>query len=269
MIATSLTAFVLASCSQSSQTVDPSALQELSDLSHIHSVATDGRDVFLATHHGLYVYQDNKWKLRGDDFDVMGLSFDNGIFYASGHPGSQQDLPDPVGVLTSEDSGNTWVPQSLTGEVDFHLLEVVDKNLIGAAASHNAVMSSADGGMTWKTLPTPNFTDMSLNPLKSAELLMADGKGLRLSKDFGSSFVSVTGPSGVNAVEWHRNFIFVATSESFYRSASLDEAFDKTEYSFNKISDIHAEGDLVVFMDAAGIHLSSDRGLTFELIGNV
>ena len=266
IIALSLIALLMSGCTQNTQTDDTSGLVELSDLSHIHSVATDGQDVYAASHHGLYVLQENKWKLRGDDFDIMGLSFDNGVFYASGHPGPLQNLPDPVGVLTSQDGGNTWSPLSLTGEVDFHLLEVVDENFIGVAASHNSVFSSTDGGNKWNTVSTPNFTDLSVNPQNSTAVLLADGNGLMLSEDFGISFKSVLSLDGVTKVEWHQDGIFAATKNNLYRGADLQGTFAKMEYKFDEISDIHAEGDLVVVMDAIGIHLSSDKGLTFDLI---
>jgi hypothetical protein len=58
----------------------------LGDLEHIHSVATDGEDFFLASHHGLSLWAEDAWQLQGDEFDVMGLAIEDGVFYASGHP---------------------------------------------------------------------------------------------------------------------------------------------------------------------------------------
>jgi hypothetical protein len=84
-------AFGLTGCSASSDGVD------FAQLEHVHSVATDGEEFFLASHHGLYAWSGGSWHLRGEEFDVMGLAFDNGVFYASGHPGPTQDYPTPWG----------------------------------------------------------------------------------------------------------------------------------------------------------------------------
>lgn len=262
-------ALLLSACSQTTEVSQSPVVQDLSDLSHIHSIATDGQDVYVASHHGLYVLQSDDWKLRGDDFDIMGLSFDNGVFYASGHPGPLQNLPDPVGVLTSDDNGNTWTPLSLTGEVDFHLLEVVGQNFIGVAASHSSVLRSTDGGNTWNTVSTPNFTDFSLNPLNSSELLLATGNGVLLSQDFGNTFKDQDSPAGVSLVEWHKDSIFLASKNKLFRGANIESEFAEVNYKFEKIVDLHAEGEVVVVMDATGIHVSRDKGATFNLIATL
>ena len=68
----------------------------LGDLEHVHSVATDGEQFFLASHHGLYVLSGGSWDLRGEEMDLMGFSISEGIFYGSGHPGPGQNLPNPL-----------------------------------------------------------------------------------------------------------------------------------------------------------------------------
>ena len=83
----------------------------LGDLEHVHSVATDGEQFFLASHHGLYVLSGDSWDLRGEEMDLMGFSISEGIFYGSGHPGPGQNLPNPLGVLVSDDGGQFWIPQ--------------------------------------------------------------------------------------------------------------------------------------------------------------
>jgi hypothetical protein len=91
LICTAITALLLAGCATGSN--DGVTLDELE---HVHSVATDGEEFFLASHHGLYVWSGDSWQLRGEEFDIMGLAIDDGVFYASGHPGPSQDLPDPL-----------------------------------------------------------------------------------------------------------------------------------------------------------------------------
>ncbi len=249
-------------------TPEPVKVQSLADLSHIHSVATDGENIYVASHHGLYVLKENEWKLRGEDFDIMGLAFSDGTFYASGHPGPLQNLPDPVGVLVSNDFGKTWEPLSLTGEVDFHLLEVAKTNFIGAAANLGAILKSTDGGINWETVSVPTFTDMTLNPEAENEILLATNSGLKLSTDFAKTFVEVGSLSDSTKVEWNRDYVFVADSSSLFRGAELSGNFEKVDYKFKAISDINSEDNVVVVMDKVGVHASFDSGVSFTLIAS-
>jgi len=184
-------AFGLTGCSASSDGVD------FAQLEHVHSVATDGEEFFLASHHGLYAWSGGSWHLRGEEFDVMGLAFDNGVFYASGHPGPTQDLPNPLGLLVSSDRGETWAPDSLTGEVDFHLLEVRGNRMVGVAANYGMVVASVDGGDTWSPLEIPNLTSLALNPSQSDEILMTSDGLLMLSTDAGRTFSATETPPSV------------------------------------------------------------------------
>ena len=45
-----------------------------------------------------------------------------GHYYASGHPGTATDLPQPVGLIESRDGGRTWAVLSRGGQSDFHAL---------------------------------------------------------------------------------------------------------------------------------------------------
>jgi hypothetical protein len=60
-----LTTLVVALSACSTPTTQPVKVQSLSELAHIHSVATDGKRIFVASHHGLYVLKGNEWRLRG------------------------------------------------------------------------------------------------------------------------------------------------------------------------------------------------------------
>ena len=259
--------FAVSACS--SQTAEPVKVQSLADLSHIHSVATDGQSIYVASHHGLYVLKDNEWKLRGEDFDIMGLAFTDGVFYASGHPGPLQNLPDPVGVLVSKDLGRTWDSLSLTGEVDFHLLEAAKGNFIGAAANLGAILKSTDGGINWANVPVPQFIDMTLNPEAENEILLATKDGLKLSKDFAKTFEKVGSVSNSTKVEWSQDYVYVSNSKNLFRGSDPTSKFEKIDYKFKGISDINSEKNVVVVMDEEGVHASFDSGESFSLIASL
>ncbi|MFM1786797.1 MAG: hypothetical protein RL228_747 [Actinomycetota bacterium] len=259
--------FAVSACS--SQAAEPVKVQSLADLSHIHSVATDGQNIYVASHHGLYVLKDNEWKLRGEDFDIMGLAFTDGVFYASGHPGPLQNLPDPVGVLVSNDLGKTWETLSLTGEVDFHLLEAAKGNFIGAAANLGAILKSTDGGINWANVPVPQFIDMTLNPEAENEILLATKDGLKLSKDFAKTFEKVGSISNSTKVEWSQDYVFVSNSNNLFRGSDPTRTFEKIDYKFKGISDINSEKNVIVVMDKEGVHASFDSGESFSLIASL
>jgi hypothetical protein len=95
----------------------------------------------LATHDGLFDVSRSPAEQAGPSIDLMGTSTD-GTLYASGHPGPGTDLPDPVGLITSTDQGNTWTPVARQGETDFHALAVAGTDLVGY---EGRILTSTEG----------------------------------------------------------------------------------------------------------------------------
>lgn len=238
----------------------------LGELEHVHSVATDGENFFLASHHGLYLWEEGSWQLRGDEFDVMGLDVDDGVFYASGHPGPAQKFPDPLGILVSTDEGQTWTPKVLTGEVDFHLLEAVGPSFVGVAANYGAAVASRDAGQTWSTLNPPPLTSLAVNPSNPEEILVASEGLLHLSTDMGATFTLLPSPEGVLFVEWTQSTVFLATGSAVYAGPGSGGPFSPLDDTFSSISAIGAHANAVIVLDERGVHVSRDGGETFELL---
>lgn len=238
----------------------------LAELEHIHSVLTDGEEFFLASHHGLYMWSNDSWQLRGEEFDVMGLALDDGVFYGSGHPGPSQDLPDPLGVRMSKDSAMTWEPHVLTGEVDFHLLEVVGDTMVGVAANYGQVVASIDFGQTWSALEISTLTSLSMNPSNGNEILLASDGALLLSSDTGTSFNPVDAPDAVVLVAWSEPTIYLATDSALYQAPNLNGGFSRLAEGFSGIQSIDAYGDALIVLDEAGVHISKDGGRSFSRV---
>lgn len=256
-----LTALLLSGCASEAK-----AGVSLGDLEHIHSVATDGEDFFLASHHGLYLWAEDAWQLQGDEFDVMGLAIDDGVLYASGHPGPDQEFPDPLGILVSTDAGQTWTPTVLTGEVDFHLLEAVGPSFVGVAANYGAAVASRDAGQTWSTLNPPPLTSLAVNPLNSNEILVASEGLLYLSTDMGTTFTPLPSPEGVLFVEWTKSKVFLATGSAVHEGPGTGGPFSPLDYAFSSISAVGAQANAVIVLDERGVHVSRDGGKSFELL---
>jgi photosystem II stability/assembly factor-like uncharacterized protein len=238
----------------------------ISQMEHIHSVAADGGNFYLASHHGIYQWSDQGWNLVGEEFDAMGLTIDKGVFYASGHPGPGQDFPNPLGILESRDNGDTWTPKSLTGEVDFHLLEVSGDSLVGVAANYGVVVGSQDGAVTWSNIATPSLTSLSLNPNNGLQFLLTSEGSLYLTEDSGLSLTEITAPSGLTKVDWSDSGIVIATDSKIYFSSGLGLPFLEISESFTGIRDVSASGANIIVLDEQGAHVSTDKGTVFSLL---
>ena len=121
---------------------------------HIHSIKVFGDKLLLGTHEGLFEYQaaNTMKRISSEDLDVMGLSSVGETIYASGHPGAKSKLPNPMGLISSSDSGKTWKKISLQGTVDFHMLEVGKSDIYGADSGTGQLMYSPDLGVSWRLL---------------------------------------------------------------------------------------------------------------------
>ena len=256
-----LSALVLTGC-----TPDTKEGVSLGDLQHVHSVATDGESFFLASHQGLYLWAEDSWQLRGDEFDVMGLAIDDGVFYASGHPGPTQEFPASLGILVSTDQGKTWTPQVLTGEVDFHLLKAVGPSFVGVASNYGAAVASRDAGQTWSTLNPPPLTSLAVNPTNPDEILVSSEGLLYLSTDMGATFTPLPSPEGVLFVEWTQSSVFLAAGSTVYEGPGSGGPFRPLDNTFSAISAISANANAVIVLDEQGVHVSRDGGETFELL---
>jgi hypothetical protein len=254
-------ALALSGCSKSESGTS------LSGLTHLHSVATDGTNIYVASHHGLYVWNKKEWKLQGDNFDIMGLAIAGKVFYASGHPGADQNLPDPAGVLISKDQGLTWKPVTLTGQVDFHLLEVSGENFIGVAANYGSILKSPDGAKNWEPVQAPGFSDVTINPDSPDEVLLSSENNISISKDFAHTFTTIGSLQNVSKVEWNRKYIYATTDSAVFRAKSPEDKFQGTKYKFQEIIDIESANNIVVVLDKLGVHVSYDYGTSFALVG--
>ena len=116
---------------------------------HVHAIARDpgSSKLLVAAHDGLYVYDGATPKRVGPVIDLMGFTVAGpGHYYASGHPGTATDLPQPVGLIESRDGGNTWTVLSRGGASDFHALTTAGSAVVG----FDGVLRSTADGRTWR-----------------------------------------------------------------------------------------------------------------------
>lgn len=144
-----------AACSeQSPESSSGTAVDALPADTHIHGAVRDPADgtLLIATHQGLFTQSEDDLKSIGPVVDLMEFTVaPDGTYYASGHPGMQTDLPQPLGLARSTDGGATWEVVSRGGESDFHALAVSADQIL----AYDGVLRQSADGKEWTTRAIP------------------------------------------------------------------------------------------------------------------
>lgn len=181
-------------------------------ITHIHAVARDPKtgDLLLATHEGLFRHANGELLENGPVIDLMGFTVaPDGTYYASGHPGAGVDLPQPVGLITSTDSGRTWRVSSRGGESDFHALTSSPTSVVG----FDGTLRSTTDGETWSTRTIPAAPRTLAASPQTGALLATTETGLLHSTDDGRSWKGLTPPATALLAAWaDEQTIVIATA---------------------------------------------------------
>jgi hypothetical protein len=146
---------------------------------HVHGLGVNPADgsMFIATHTGLFrVPKDSREATRIADRyqDTMGFSIVGpDRFLGSGHPDARtQNEPPLLGLIKSEDAGETWTPISLRGKADFHVLRSAGPLVYGYDSSSDRLLRSTNEGRTWKQVRRPApILDLARDPRSPRHLI--------------------------------------------------------------------------------------------------
>ncbi|MCO1339828.1 hypothetical protein BJH93_13140 [Kocuria polaris] len=247
------------------------------DFGHIHGLHPAGDELYIASHHGLFVAGldgvDADGLMpggsgpvpRGPLIDLMGFAAGGGSLYASGHPGTGTNLPDPVGLLRSDDDGATWEPLSRTGQSDFHALTTAADAVVGF---DGALMRTEDGE-EWETVSGPAAFALAGHP-DGDTVLAATQEGIWRSEDAGKTWAE---PSGGPLLQYlafadAETAVGIAPDGVVHVSedagSSWEEAGDAGEGPAALAAEMR-DGELHVWaaVDAGVVH-SDDGGATFS-----
>ncbi|KQR75344.1 hypothetical protein ASF98_05815 [Arthrobacter sp. Leaf337] len=188
----------LSACSPSSVPAGPAPASSTGSPmpdAHIHglSVSSKTGQVLLATHDGLFDMTKKPAAKIGATNDLMGFTggTNHGVLYASGHPGADSDLPNPLGLIRSTDGGKTWEQLSRQRESDFHALTATKSGIIG----FDGTLRTSPDGKTWSTV-NADFVPAALAGSPTGDTVLATTpQGIRRSTDAGQTWNTVdTGP---------------------------------------------------------------------------
>jgi hypothetical protein len=184
-------------------------------ITHIHGLGYPNNQeaLFIATHHGLKVYTQGKWyETVSNNHDFMGFQATATGFYSSGHPEEGSDLKNPLGLLRSEDLGESLQPLSFYGESDFHHMSasyfserVYVVNTHSNSEIGSGLYFSQDMGRTWTNsvmegLPATSAHALATHPKLAKIVGISTPEGLYLSHDSGNSFSLVSEALPVGAL---------------------------------------------------------------------
>lgn len=223
---------------------------------HLHGIAyAEDENIYVATHEGMLSTGNlgGKWTLKGNyDFDFMGYHvMSDGTMITSGHPGKLSKLPNPLGVMVSNDNGEEWKSKSLLGKVDFHILSsnfsnpkvIYGINQMVSGSYKAGIYISTDKGKAWKII---------------------DSGGL--PEDLHQIYSLISLPDD-------ENILIAGTEMGVLRSLDGGKTWDVADSTrlITAISVLPDSKDLISYSitnDEVGIMISNDQGDTWENLGN-
>ncbi len=249
---------VLAGCGTFS-TPSPAAQTPVA-FGHIHAVVPEaGATILVATHMGLYRVDAEgsvEGPLGGYDFDVMGLTVTDGVLIASGHPGmdTPSELGSPnLGIIRSEDGGQSWEPVAFTGEEDFHVLTAgPDGQVYGIGSSSPVVQISGDSGSTW--MAGSEITAADLAVTADGVIYAATQSGLFASDDNAAAFGLVADAPTLYLLDAAGNeLVGVATDGQLWRRSG--------QAAWTPIGTAQGTVAALGLAPSGVVHLVDDRGI--------
>lgn len=267
---------LLAGCSTATTPTTP-APTPAADIGHVHGMSVDlaSTKILLATHDGLYdATTKTPVKISETTIDLMGFTAtaDPDTFYASGHPGPDSSLPNPVGLIKSTDAGKTWQQVSRGGQSDFHALTVSGGALIG----FDGQLRTSPDGTTWDTA-TATFSPAVLAGSPASTVVLATTEaGVQRSTDHGKTWQPVPespiiqfAALAVSAVKAPTEAVGVAPDGRVYLSGDSGLTWTTTGKVTGQVEAVTAlEGTAgkprIWVATTDGVQISTDGGATFH-----
>ncbi|WP_216827884.1 F510_1955 family glycosylhydrolase [Alkalihalobacterium elongatum] len=258
--------------------------EKTEELSHIHGLEINPRNpesYLIATHHGIVEYEgpETAYYLGEMHDDFMGFSrvADTSYLMSSGHPVYSSDLPDPLGFMWSEDSGQSWEFRSLLGEYDFHALTASyqdDHHILGHALDFknnfaSFIFRSKDQGFNWDRIETNGLPlehhavhDLAFSPEDDSVIFAATVKGLYRSEDSGVNWTEISSGNvkGLAVLSNEMVYYFNETNEalSLWTGDKSETITYPSEHGSVNYIVVNEEGQLVITTERSSLLLQEN-----------
>lgn len=238
-------------------------------MGHVHGVGRDPvtGDVVLATHGGVFRLDPGGPTPVGPVVDLMGFAITpDGSYLGSGHPGTETDLPEPVGLIRSTDGGDTWTSLSRGGESDFHGLTAGS----GLVAGFDGALRISEDGRSWTARSVPAAPHVLAASPDGSRLLATTQTGLLSTTDAGRSWDPVATPELLVAVSWADDDTVagVGVSGRLVLSEDAGRTWSTGPEALGVVTSLHAsrtdDGVEVLAVVEDGVIRTSDLGRTVE-----
>lgn len=198
-------------------------------IEHVHGLGVDPADgvLYAATHYGFFRLPEGGEAVRVADRyqDTMGFTVAGpNTFLGSGHPDFAADpgFPARLGLIRSDDAGESWEIVSLGGVADFHALRAAHGLVYGWDSGTDRFMVSADDGLSWEVSSTLTMLDFAVSPA-DPELLLATTttQGIVRSIDGGRTWQPISGAPPVAVLSWaSQDSVFGVTTDGMVQHSA-------------------------------------------------
>lgn len=246
-------------------------------IEHVHGLGVDPADgvLYAATHYGLFQLPEDGDAVRVADRyqDTMGFTVAGpNTFLGSGHPDfvADPDLPTLLGLIRSDDAGESWEIVSLSGEADFHALHAAHGFVYGWDSGTGRFMVSADDGVSWDVRSTLDMFDFAVSPTDPESLLATTTEGTARSSDGGRTWQPIVGAPPLAVLSWtSQDSVFgVTTGGMVQHSEDGGETWEKRGDVGGQPEALLVDerrGELILYVGVSGrgILVSADGGHGF------
>ena len=245
---------------------------------HVHGLGVDPADgvLYAATHTGLFRIpeQGSAARVANRAQDTMGFSVVGpGRFIGSGHPDFREDdvRPPLLGLVESDDAGQTWQRLSLHGQADFHALAAAHGQVYGYDSTSSTFMVTADR-QEWDPRSRLPLRDFAVDPADPDGIVATTEQGPVASSDGGRTWAPLEGAPALVVLAWtaRAGLLGVAVHGTVHRSSDSGRTWAHAGSTGGRpeavtVDDRAGTVSLYVAVEGKGIVVSEDGGRTFAV----
>lgn len=175
---------------------------------HVHGLGVDPGDgtLYAATHSGLFRIPEQgvAERVANRAQDTMGFSVVGpGRFIGSGHPDAREDgvRPPLLGLIESDDAGQSWKRLSLHGKADFHALTAAHGLVYGYDSTSSTFMVTEDK-RDWDRRSRLAMLSFAVDPTDADRVVATTRQGPAVSSDGGRTWSPLAGAPPLAVLAW-------------------------------------------------------------------